>query len=103
MNDLNAQIKSELELTRTELEERLNRTSDYDGDKVNQVNQHIQAELHDVKRTLLKMELGLYGLCEETGGRIPNELLMVIPTVRTLREAEAMTQFPYIVDQPLYC
>lgn len=103
MNDLYGQIKSELELTRTELEEWLNRTSYYGREKTNQVDQHIQAELHDVKRTLLKMDLGLFGLCEETGNRIPNELLMVVPTVRTAREAEAMTQFPYIVDQPLYC
>lgn len=103
MNDLYAQIKAELELTRTELEQGLNRTSYYDREKSNQVDQHIQAELLDVKRTLLKLDLGLYGFCEETGERIPSELLMVVPTVRTLGEAEAMTQFPYIVDQPLYC
>lgn len=103
MNDHYAQIKAELELTKTELEEGLNRTSYYDREKLNQVDHHIQAELQDVKRTLLKMELGLYGICEETGDRIPSELLIVVPTVRTRREAEAMTQFPYIVDQPLYC
>ncbi|HHW35755.1 MAG TPA: molecular chaperone DnaK [Bacillales bacterium] len=103
MNDLYAPIKTELELTRTELEDGLNRTSYFDREKLIQVGHHIQAELQDVKRTLLKMELGLYGICEETGERIPYELLMVVPTVRTLREAEAMTQFPYLVEQPLYC
>lgn len=103
MNDHYAQIKSELELTRMELEEGLHRISFYDREKTNEIDQHIQAELQDVKRTLLKMDIGLYGVCEETGERIPTELLKVVPTVRTLREAEAMTQFPYLVEQPLYC
>lgn len=111
MNDQYAQIKSELELTRLELEERLNRSLCYDREKFqsgaefyesekhNLIDQHILAELNDVKRSLLKMEFGLYGFCEETGEKIPYELLKIVPTVRTLAEAEAMTQFPYMIEQ----
>ncbi|HHY74546.1 MAG TPA: molecular chaperone DnaK [Bacillus bacterium] len=108
MTDHYAKLKSELELMRLELEERLNRDSCYDREHIQSVaelferdknyilNQHIQAELYDVKRALLKMEFGLYGFCEETGERIPYEHLTIIPTVRTNAEAEAMTQFPYM-------
>lgn len=44
----------------------------------------IREDLMDVNRALLKMDLGLYGLCEETGVQIPIEKLKIIPTARTI-------------------
>lgn len=107
MNDQYTQIKSELELTKRELEERLNRywfddrdqlqsvTKFFDSNKRNFLYQHIEAELQDVNRALLKMDFGLYGFCEETGEGIPYEMLKVLPTVRTFAEAQALMHFPY--------
>lgn len=115
MDDQYAQIKLELQLTKAELEERLNRkpcddrekfqsvAEFYEREKNSLINQHIQAELQDVNRALLKMEFSLYGICEETGVKIPFDYLKVLPTVRTLTEAEAIVQFPYMCEQPLYC
>ncbi|WP_374724458.1 TraR/DksA C4-type zinc finger protein [Calidifontibacillus erzurumensis] len=112
MNDQYNQIKLELELTKRELEDRLNRSYDdrepravqsvtdlYKNSKKHEINQHIFAELNDVNRALFKMEWGLYGICEETGEKIPYELLRIVPTVRTLREALAITEYPYTMEQ----
>lgn len=110
MNDHYAQIKLELELTKQELEERVNRSCSidrenfqsvaavYEREKDLRLDQHIQDELEDVNRALLKMEFGIYGFCEETGKEIPYEQLRVLPTARTLSEIEAILHFPYLFE-----
>jgi RNA polymerase-binding transcription factor DksA len=50
------------------------------------VQKHIQDDLQDVKRALLKLEYGLYGICEDTGERIPIEKLRTIPTARSIHD-----------------
>ncbi|WP_102347008.1 molecular chaperone DnaK [Bacillus sp. Marseille-P3661] len=111
MIDQYALIKSELELSKKELEERLNRGCRIDRfeeyqsvagiierEKNYVLDQHIQDELEDVKRALVKMDFGIYGLCEETGEEIPMHLLTILPTVRTIKEAKAISQFPYTTE-----
>lgn len=111
MNDQYRHIKSELELTKKELLERLNRSNYNDRENFHSVatiyerernyllDQHIHAELEDVNRALLKMEFGLYGLCEQTGQQIPYEKLKVLPTVRTMTEATTIGYFPFMTEQ----
>ncbi|WP_017753651.1 TraR/DksA C4-type zinc finger protein [Calidifontibacillus oryziterrae] len=104
MNDHYHQIKTELELTKHELEDRLDRSyfmefgnfqsvaTLYERERKYLVDREILAELEDVNRALLKMELNLYGLCEETGQQIPIEKLKVLPTLRTIKESEMIGQ-----------
>lgn len=104
MNEHFNDIRNELELNKQELEQRLNRyTSDMDQDMSNfsianlyhsekemVLNHHIRKELDDVNRALLKMDLGLFGICETTGQVMPPELLKVLPTARTADEVTSL-------------
>ena len=109
MNDLYNEIKNELEQTRDELLESLNkyklnvnnymdRFNDesvanlYENEKKTVLTKHLKDELKDVNRALLKFEFGLYGICEETGKRIPEEQLKVLPTVRKMDESPFVYQ-----------
>jgi DnaK suppressor protein len=50
------------------------------------IQKHIHDDLKDVKRALLKLEYGLYGICEDTGERISLEKLKTIPTARSIHD-----------------
>ncbi|MFD1735744.1 molecular chaperone DnaK [Bacillus salitolerans] len=50
------------------------------------IQKHIKDDLKDVERALAKMEFGLYGICEETGQRIPIEKLKNLPTARSIHD-----------------
>ncbi|MBY0120771.1 hypothetical protein [Bacillus sp. S/N-304-OC-R1] len=72
-------LYSELRKTRMELIERLN-----DDDASPLIKPIIQEELSDVEDTLNKIELGLFGRCEISGELIPEELLTMVPTIKSL-------------------
>lgn len=96
------EIKYELELMKRELKARLKQeqnrlyrmeTSEEYGlvmseeeAKRKTLLHHIQEDLKDVERALLKMEIGMYGVCEETGKLLPLEQLRIMPTARTADE-----------------
>lgn len=95
MNDQYAEIRAELELTKKELELHLKKL--YHFEMASEQNVHMELsnkqkfmfhtlyeDLRDVNRALLKMSIGLYGICEETGTKIPLEKLKIIPTARTI-------------------
>jgi DnaK suppressor protein len=95
VNDQYAEIKAELELTKQELELHLLKSFDVEmaseyvfglglTKKQTFMFHTIQEDLIDVNRALLKMNLRLYGICEETGNQIPIEKLKIIPTARTI-------------------
>lgn len=95
MNDQYAEIKLELELTKKELLTRLANSTNYeisnellfntkDIDKEKIIMNHIREDLRDVERALRKMEYGAYGICEETGEKIPIEKLRILPTAQTI-------------------
>ena len=97
MNDEYAEIKAELVLTRRELMKRLSATTDYEfgkelifdyvsTNKEKVILNHIKADLQDVERALAKMSKGTYGICEETGEKIPIEKLKILPTARTIHD-----------------
>jgi RNA polymerase-binding transcription factor DksA len=50
------------------------------------IQKHIQDDLIDVKRALIKLDFGIYGYCEETGKPIPINKLKTLPTARTLQD-----------------
>jgi DnaK suppressor protein len=109
MDDQFEQIRHELKVTKKELVDRLSK-ADYDmeaslsnvfssvsriyeQEKSTILQQRMRAELEDVNRALLKMELGLYGMCENSGELIPFDKLKVIPTARTTQEASVTKMF----------
>jgi RNA polymerase-binding transcription factor DksA len=50
------------------------------------IQKHIQDDLKDVKRALVKLKFGIYGYCEDTGERIPFDKLKTIPTARSIHD-----------------
>ncbi len=99
------EIKVELEIMKEELETRLKKErmhqyhselgeeligeigSQYDDAmKKKLVIHHIREDLKDVNRALLKMDMGIYGICEETGQPLSIKQLKIIPTTRTVHE-----------------
>lgn len=99
MRDVYFDLRLELEITKKELEARLIRennkmysteissefvTSRHDLEKRNSLLHNIREDLCDVKRALAKMEVGVFGICEDTGVSIPMKQLRVIPTARTI-------------------
>ncbi|MCA1029997.1 TraR/DksA family transcriptional regulator [Bacillus timonensis] len=96
MDDQYAEIKAELELTKNELKSRIFLStsfteghsymmSTYDADKKERMLLHnVQEDLRDVEIALLKMEYGVFGICEDTGLQIPIEKLKILPTARSI-------------------
>lgn len=93
-------LKNELELSKYELEERLNQLAerhemkeasfshDYiDIDKNAVLLMNIKKELEDVKLALKKFDNNTYGICEKTGEMIPLDHLLVMPQARYKDEA----------------
>ncbi len=46
----------------------------------------IKEDLKDVERALFKMEIDMYGICEETGRLISTKQMKTMPTARTIHE-----------------
>lgn len=96
MNDQYAEIRAELELTKKELEIRLSQSYyhelaselTFDTRKSNKIQkfmiQTIKEDLLDVNRALLKMDINMYGICEDSGQQIPIEKLKILPTARSI-------------------
>lgn len=101
MNDTYMEIKQELQLMQAELQERLEKEAIYGHnvefgeeffsmkmeDERKKVLLHdIREDLKDVERALLKMEMGMYGICEETGTFFSFKQMKMMPTARTIHE-----------------
>ena len=81
-------LYSELRKTRMELIERLE-----DNNSSSSIKPIIKAELLDVEDTLNKIELGLFGRCEISGELIPDELLSMVPTIKSLDDYEKIDSY----------
>ncbi|WP_270606031.1 MULTISPECIES: TraR/DksA family transcriptional regulator [Bacillus] len=101
MNEMYMEIKEELQLMRKELQERLAKEvmHKYDTEFSEELGYEIKEEikkkllLHDIKedlkdveRALFKMEIDMYGICEETGRLISVKQMKTMPTARTIHE-----------------
>lgn len=95
------EIQAELQLMQRELQERLAKEELYaynvefgqelldivKTDVKNKLLLHdMREDLKDVERALWKMEIGMYGICEETGQRMTLRQLKGMPTARTVHE-----------------
>ncbi|KAB2337439.1 hypothetical protein F7731_07460 [Cytobacillus depressus] len=81
-------LYSELRKTRKELIERLE--EEHASPLIKPI---IKEELLDVEDTLNKIELGLFGKCEISGEPIPEELLNMVPTIKSLNDYGEIDRF----------
>jgi DnaK suppressor protein len=100
MNTDYTELHSELLMMQQEMESRLQQDhTSYNQEFIDEplflntlhekkqlIQKHIQDDLQDVKRALVKLEYGLYGICEDTGERIPLDKLKTIPTARSIHD-----------------
>ncbi|OEH91187.1 hypothetical protein [Bacillus solimangrovi] len=89
MDDKFLQIERELRQTQNELSTYLSHSPPMNAETLSYVKQ----ELEDVNRALIKMDLGMYGTCEQSGKHIPLSMLSVLPTARTINEAKWVQYF----------
>lgn len=108
MNDHYVKIREELLLTKQELVDRLKSIHPssaiipFSNTTKNDILYYeMLSELEDVNRALIKMEYGIYGICEETGHPIPIEDLMIMPTARTKDETHVTTMLQKTKNIPL--
>ncbi|ABS22777.1 molecular chaperone DnaK [Bacillus cytotoxicus] len=101
MNEIYMDIKRELQVMRKELQERLAKevSRTYEMEFGQELGYEIQLDakkklllhdiredLKDVERALFKMEIDMYGVCEETGEMISLKRMKMLPTARTIYE-----------------
>jgi RNA polymerase-binding transcription factor DksA len=54
---------------------------------------YIEGELADIETALQKMEYGTYGTCEISGEILPEHLLSIVPTLRSMDDCKMMSYF----------
>jgi RNA polymerase-binding transcription factor DksA len=89
--DMEAQdqeLYSELRKMRKELQESL-----YNGKCSNLIRPIIEDELKDIEETIERMEAGKFGLCEISGELIPDELLIMVPTLKSLDDVDKISKY----------
>lgn len=58
-----------------------------------QIKSIIEDELKDIQDTMIKIEDGTYGYCENSGQHIPESYLSMIPTIKTLEDVDDISKF----------
>ncbi len=81
-------IYSELRKTKQELLQRLN-----DDDSSPLVKPFILCELKDIEKALEKLEAGTFGTCEISGELLPQDLLAMVPTLKSLDDCKTIEYF----------
>lgn len=81
-------IYSELRVIKMELQVRLEKES---GSSF--MKKVMEEELRDIERTLERIVSGYFGYCELTGETIPQDLLMMVPTITTMGDINIMDRF----------
>ena len=57
------------------------------------VKPYIEGELDDIETALKKLESGTYGTCEISGELIPEHLLSMVPTLKSIEDCKMMSYF----------
>lgn len=82
------EIYSELRKTKEELIQRL------ENENCSQlVRPYIESELDDIETALEKLEFGTYGRCEISGEIMPEHLLSIVPTLKSIDDCKMMSYF----------
>ncbi|MBB6443765.1 hypothetical protein [Bacillus benzoevorans] len=87
--DMNTnEIYSELRKTKQEL---LQRLEDHNGSPL--VKPYILGELKDIESALNKLEKGTFGTCEISGEILPQDLLALIPILKSVEDCQTIRYF----------
>jgi RNA polymerase-binding transcription factor DksA len=82
------EIYSELRKTKEELIQRLQ------NDNCSSiVKPYIEGELEDIEVALKKLETGTFGTCEISGEIMPEYLLSIVPTLKSIEDCKMMSYF----------
>lgn len=85
MDPQQIEIYSELRQTKQELLDKLQ-----EGNGSPLIKPLIEAELTDIDAALQKLETGTYGTCEISGDLIPNDLLAIVPTLKSIEDCKTI-------------
>lgn len=87
--DLNInEVYSELRITKEEIMKRLQNEQCSPL-----VRPFIESELKDIDKALSKINEGTFGTCEISGELIPEDLLSVIPTLKSMEDCKTVSYF----------
>ncbi|MEH7305926.1 hypothetical protein [Neobacillus drentensis] len=59
----------------------------------------LEEELLDINTAIQKLKNGNFGLCEISGELLPNELLNMIPTLKTVKDSQYLMNY---YKKPIY-
>lgn len=88
MNAIQEKLFLELRQTKMELEQSLMSRQNRDW-----LTNLLESELRDVNAAICKFEQGQYGKCERTGEWLPENLLQIIPTVKSVNDSEIVNRY----------
>ncbi|MCM3726020.1 hypothetical protein M3226_10030 [Neobacillus cucumis] len=93
MNAMQEKLFLELRQTKEEIENSLQKKR-----KQSWLTSILKAELADINSAIQKFEEGKFGQCEISGEFIPEDLLKMIPTIKSLKDTENLE---YYYKKPL--
>ncbi|PLS06481.1 hypothetical protein [Neobacillus cucumis] len=88
MNAMQEKLFLELRQTKKEIESSLNKQQ-----KQTWLTSILKAELVDINAAIQKFEEGKFGQCEISGEFIPEDLLKMIPTMRSIKDTEDLENY----------
>ncbi|WHY93529.1 hypothetical protein QNK12_08735 [Neobacillus cucumis] len=88
MNAMQEKLFLELRQTKEEIEHSLKHKS-----KREWITSILEAELADIDSAMEKMKHGQYGQCEISGELLPDDLLQIIPTLKSTKDSEYLVRF----------
>jgi RNA polymerase-binding transcription factor DksA len=94
MNAMQEKLFLELRQTKVEIENSLKNKQNQDW-----FTTVLEEELSDISSAIKKLENGNFGQCEISGEFLPNELLNIIPTLRSQKDSEYLESY---FKKPIY-
>jgi RNA polymerase-binding transcription factor DksA len=94
MNALHEMLYEELRQTEQEVMQSLQKK-----DRNHRLKSILQEELEDIQLAIKKVKNGKYGLCELSGELLPEELLKIVPTIKSVQD---FGNFKTFCRKPLY-
>lgn len=94
MNALQEKLFLELRQTKSEIEHSLKNKQRQDW-----LTEILVEELVDINTAIIKLEAGRFGQCENSGELIPADLLISIPTIKSVEDSQSLAAY---CKKPLY-
>ena len=85
MDQQQNEVYSELRKTKQELIEKLE-----GGNCSPIIKPYIEGELKDIEAALQKLAKGTFGTCEVSGELIPEDLLTIVPTLKSIDDCKTL-------------